>query len=128
MKLRTRKLFWLAVFAVLVTIEVLIALFVHDRFIRPYIGDLIVVWCVYAFCRVLCPVHPPSLLPLYVFLFAFSVEFAQLLHIVDLLGLSNSRFFSILIGGTFDIADLLCYAFGCCLLAVFQKNASSNPQ
>ena len=37
--------FW--IFLLLLIIEVLIALFVHDRFVRPYIGDVLVVMVLY---------------------------------------------------------------------------------
>jgi hypothetical protein len=34
---------YLIVFTVLLSIEVLIAIYVHDTFIRPYVGDMLVV-------------------------------------------------------------------------------------
>ena len=37
---------------ILLTIEVLIALFVHDAFVRPYIGDVLVVVVIYTFVRI----------------------------------------------------------------------------
>ena len=37
---------------ILLIIEVLIALFVHDAFIRPYIGDVLVVIVIYTFVRI----------------------------------------------------------------------------
>lgn len=35
----------------LFVIEVLIALFVHDNFIRPYVGDVLVVILIYCFVK-----------------------------------------------------------------------------
>jgi len=35
----------------LLLIEILIALFVHDEFIRPYVGDALVVIVLYCECR-----------------------------------------------------------------------------
>ena len=52
-------------------LELFIALFVRDNFIRPYVGDMLVVVLVYTCVRVLFP-EKPRLLPLYVFLFAAS--------------------------------------------------------
>ena len=104
---------------VLTAIEVLIALFVHDSFVRPYVGDMLVVIVVYCFVRIIIPegVH---LLPLYVFLFAALVEVLQFFHIVDVVGLGGSAFFRTLIGGTFDIKDVACYGIGCVLLGVLE--------
>ncbi len=42
---------YLSAFFILLTIEVFIALFVHDNFIRPYIGDVLVVIVIYTFIR-----------------------------------------------------------------------------
>lgn len=104
---------------ILLVIEVLIALYVHDTFIRPYIGDVLVVIVIYTFIRIFIP-EGYRLLPLYVFIFAAGVEVLQLFHIVDILGLGDNRFFKILIGSVFDIKDVLCYAVGCLLLGGYE--------
>lgn len=100
-------------------VELLIALFVRDNFIRPYVGDMLVVVLIYTFLRILFP-EKPRLLPLYVFLFAAFVEGLQAINIVELLGLQDSRFFSVLIGTTFDWKDIACYGVGCVLLGVWE--------
>lgn len=104
---------------VLLLIEVLIALYVHDDIIRPYGGDILVVIPVYTFIRVFFP-DKPVLLPLYVFLFAVLVEFLQYIHIVDILGLSDSIFWSTVIGVGFDWKDIGCYAIGCIVLGIYE--------
>lgn len=102
---------------ILLSIEVFIALFVHDTFVRPYIGDVLVVIVIYTFVRIFVP-EGCVLLPLYVFVFAAGVEVLQLFHMVDLLGLGDSRFFRTLIGSVFDMKDILCYAVGCLILFI----------
>ena len=110
------RLAYAALTIVLVFIEVLIALFVHDRFIRPYAGDIIVVIVLYTFMRIWIPQGHKLLIPS-IFLFAVLVELLQYINIVGILGLSDSRFFSILIGGVCDPKDIACYAVGCLILA-----------
>ena len=100
-------------------LELFIALFVRDDFIRPYVGDMLVVVLIYTFLRIIFP-ERPRLLPLYVFLFAAGVEALQGIRIVDLLGLQNNRFFSVLIGTTFDWKDIFCYGAGCVLIGVWE--------
>lgn len=100
-------------------LELFIALFVRDAFIRPYVGDMLVVVLVYTCVRVLLP-EKPRLLPLYVFLFAAGVEALQGMGIVELLGLQDNRFFSVLIGTTFDWKDIVCYGVGCTLLGLWE--------
>lgn len=114
-----KRVFFLLATIVLIMLEFLIALFVHDNFVRPYLGDVIVVVVVYCFVRIFIP-EKVYLLPLYVFLFTVLVEVLQYFHIVDLLGLGNSTFFRVLIGGVFDLKDILCYGVGCLLLGVWE--------
>jgi len=118
-KLQKKRLFYLIAAIFIFLIEVFIALFVRDRFIRPYVGDMLVVILIYTFLRVVLP-EKPRLLPLYVFLFAALVEGLQAIHVVELLGLQDSRFFSVLIGTTFDWKDIACYAVGCVLLGLWE--------
>jgi len=100
-------------------VALLIALFVRDNFIRPYLGDVLVVVLLYVFLRIFFP-ERPILLPLYVFLFAAGVEVLQGIRIIELLGLQNNRFFSVLIGTTFDWKDMVCYGVGCMALGVWE--------
>ena len=104
---------------ILLIIEVLIALFVHDAFIRPYVGDVLVVIVIYTFVRIFIP-ERCVFLPLFVFVFATLVEVLQLFNIVDLLGIGDNGFFRVLIGSVFDIKDVLCYAVGCLILGGYE--------
>lgn len=106
-----RQLLYLVLFLALVAVEVLIALFVHDGFVRPYVGDVIVVAVIYCFIRIFIP-NGVRLLPLFVFIFAAAVEVAQYFNYADLLGLGNNTFFRILLGTSFSYIDIICYAVG----------------
>ena len=114
-----KRLAYLFATLMLLGIEVVIALFVRDDFVRPYVGDVLVVVVIYTFVRTFVP-EKIRLLPLYVFLFAVGVEGLQAVNIVEWLGLSNNRIFSILIGSTFDFKDIICYAVGCVLLGGYE--------
>ena len=114
-----KRVLYLLLTLALIAVEVLIALYVHDDFIRPYIGDVLVVVVIYIFLRIWIP-NGAMLLPVYVFLFAVGVEILQYFHIVDKLGLADNRFMRILIGGTFDWKDILCYGVGCGILMVIE--------
>ena len=106
----------------LLAVEVLIALFVHDDFIRPYIGDVLVTVLICAFMRIFIP-QSVKMLPLYVFIFAAGVEVLQYFRIVEVLGLSENRFFSVLIGSVFDVKDIVCYGVGCVIVFTVEKFA-----
>ena len=101
-------------FAVILIIEILIALFVRDSFIRPYGGDILVTILICCFMRMIF-MGKIQLLPLWVFLFAVTVEVLQYFDIVSILGLGDIKFFVILIGNSFSFVDIICYAVGCVL-------------
>ncbi|NYB73573.1 DUF2809 domain-containing protein [Sedimentibacter hydroxybenzoicus DSM 7310] len=109
-----------AAFILLVLAEVFIALYVHDNFIRPYVGDILVVVVIYCAVRTLFP-NKITLLPLWIFLFAVFVEFLQYVGIVSILGLNENEFFRVLMGSVFDWKDIICYGIGFILLVVYEK-------
>lgn len=110
---RLRKIY-AVLFAVLLLVEICIALFVRDRFIRPYGGDILVTLLLCCLVRIFIP-QKLRLMPLGVFLFAALVEVGQYFDFAALLGLADIPFFSVLLGRSFSAADLLCYAAGCAL-------------
>ena len=122
MNTEKRKLrMWYAIaFIVIFAIEVLIALFVRDSFIRPYGGDILVTILICCFARILFPQKIRSL-PVWVFLFALAVEIGQYFDFVTLLGLGEIRFFRILLGTSFSFFDILCYGIGCLIFYMCEK-------
>lgn len=108
---KTRLTYALLFLSVLLS-EILIALFVNDDFVRPYVGDMLVTVLICCFVRIFFPTGA-KLLPVYVFLFAAAVEVCQYFDFVKLFGLEGNRFISVLLGRTFSLADILCYAAGC---------------
>lgn len=115
-----KRVYYIVLTVILLAVEVLIALFVHDRIVRPYIGDMLVVVVIYAFVRIWIP-DSVRLLPLYVFLFATGVEILQYFNLVELLGVADHKFLRILLGTSFDVKDILCYAAGCALVWVAER-------
>ena len=62
--------------SILFVAEVLIALFVRDKFVRPYFGDYLVVILIYCSIRAFIKVSPIKL-AIGVLVFAYSVEVLQ---------------------------------------------------
>ena len=83
-----KRIFYIISFLVIFCIEVFIALYVRDSFVRPYMGDALVVVLVYSFVRIFIPTGVPRL-PFYVFLFACFVEVLQYFQLVETLGITN---------------------------------------
>lgn len=110
--MKNKRILYLLIFCGLLAIEVVIALFVNDSFVRPYVGDVLVTLLLCCLCRVIVP-SKIRLLPIYVFVFAACVEIGQYFDLVALLGLADNRILSVTLGRTFSWADLVCYAVGC---------------
>lgn len=119
MEKRTKRVAYFLAFILILAMEVYIALFVHDAFVRPYVGDALVVVVIYFFVRIFIT-EACRLLPFYVFVFAAGVEALQYIHIVERLGLEGNVFLRTLIGTSFDWMDILCYGVGCMLLALWE--------
>lgn len=117
--MKNPRIISLITFAALLITEIFIALYVHDDFIRPYMGDVLVIPVIYSFIRIFIPLKC-RLMPLYVFAFAVFTELMQYIKIVDILHI-ESRFLRILIGTSFSFADILCYLAGSIIVMIWQK-------
>lgn len=118
MKLKSykKRLIFLTVFVLLFALEALIAVYVHDNFVRPYVGDMIVTVVVWAFARIIFP-DKFKLMSVYVMIFAIFVEIGQYFNYVDLLGITNPVLVTMM-GTSFAWADIACYAVGCVIAGI----------
>jgi len=100
--------------------EVLIALFVRDRFIRPYLGDVLVVILMYCSIRsfLRSPIIP---LAAAVLIFSFIIEFLQYMNLVERLGLGESKIARTIIGSSFSWFDILSYIAGIAITLAVEK-------
>lgn len=113
------RLSYAAVAALLLASEILIALFVHDSFLRPYGGDILVTVLLCAALRIIFLEN--KWLPLWVFSLSLLVEVAQGVKLFTLLGFDRVPFLRVLLGTTFSVLDVLCYAAGCMIFFIAEK-------
>ena len=99
-----KRLYYLITFIILMVIEILIAVYVHDSFIRPYVGDILVIGVLYTLIRVILPERIPYL-PYLLFVFATTIEILQYFDFSSLFDFMNSKVLKIVLGSTFDIKD-----------------------
>lgn len=116
---------YFALTLILFVIEVCIALFVNDTFVRPFLGDVIVVWFVYYFIRSFIAIKP-IYIAVFTLLFSFAVEMGQYFKLIEILGLQEYKWARIVIGTSFSWWDMLCYVVGFLLLFVFDKHLRKN--
>lgn len=112
-------------FILIFLIEILIASFVNDEFIRPTLGDFLVVILIYCFVRSFFNLSVLTS-AIFVLIFSFVVESLQYFRIVDLLGLQNSKIARIVIGTVFSWLDILAYTLGICFVLIVESKTSSK--
>ena len=95
----------------LLVIELIIAGYVRDRFIRPFFGDVLAVMLIFSFFRIFYKGKGLNL-GIGVLLFAFTIETLQYINFVKIVGLENNKIATIVFGATFDWLDLLAYVVG----------------
>ncbi len=94
----------------LLVIEVTIAVFIHDQFIRPFFGDFLVVIFVYCGLRIFNQnILKTALLSL---LIAFFIEILQYFKFIEITGLIKYKILAVVIGNSFSWLDILAYSFG----------------
>ena len=100
--------------------EVSIALFVKDKIIRPFVGDVLVVILIFCFLRTFLQMNVFKT-AFGVLIFAFSIEILQYFDFVKLIGMENNRIISTALGRTFEWLDFIAYFIGFLLIFFFER-------
>lgn len=107
------------IFLSIFIIEVCIAIFIKDNFIRPYFGDYLVIFLVYFFVLSFIKADKNKI-ALAVLAFAFFVEIIQYFQILSYFNLEKNRILRIVAGNTFSFEDLMIYTLA--FLTIFFSN------
>ncbi len=102
--------------AFLFAIEGLIALFVRDRFVRPYLADALAVAMVSCAIRAVSNLRPLTAAAI-AFGVAVVIQVGQYVGVLRLVGLQGSTLARTVLGHGFDLRDFPAYAAGA--LAMF---------
>ena len=117
---------WYFVAAVfLFIVEILIALYVHDQIVRPYIGDFLVVILLYCFVRAFLDANAVKV-AVGVLIFAYLIEFLQYLDLIAFLGLQKSRLANVVLGNYFEWIDMVAYTLGIVAVIIFESMRKYN--
>jgi hypothetical protein len=101
----------------LFAVEISIALFIQDRLVRPFVGDMLVVILIFTVCRSVINVNHFRL-ALCVLIFSFAVEIGQYFNLISILGLQHIELARTIVGTTFDFHDLFAYSAGILLIFI----------
>lgn len=105
---------------VLFITEVLIAVFVHDTFIRPTFGDVLVVMLMYCGIRTFVEASYRSV-TLVTLLLAYIIEVTQYFNLIVYLGLEHSTLARCILGSSFSWGDMLAYTVGVAVIWVVER-------
>tara|TARA_R100000935_G_scaffold56494_1_gene88169 strand:+ start:896 stop:1297 length:402 start_codon:yes stop_codon:yes gene_type:complete len=108
-------------------LEIIIARYVNDNFVRPYLGDFLVVILLYCFLMTITNFSVLKSL-LIVLIFSFSIEFLQLLNIEEILRIKTSKILMLVLGNSFSVLDLGAYCLGLlfCYFLEYRKTFYKN--
>lgn len=105
---------------ILFIIEVLIALYINDQFVRPYMGDVFVVMLIYCFVKAFFNL-PVLKTTIGVLLFSYLIEALQYFQFVKRVGLDHSRLANVVIGNYFAWEDILAYTVGAVIILLAER-------
>lgn len=121
------------VYAVIATaiflIEICIALFVRDSFVRPVLGDVLAVVLVYSGVLAIVDLRPAAA-ALIAFMVGVGVEALQYANALTHLGLERVPVARIVLGTTFSWGDIVAYAVGAFVALAADthwRNATPRP-
>ena len=112
------------VFAFLFLVEVLIAAFLNDPFIRPYVGDFLAVILIYSFLKSFTNLSVKQA-AIGTLLFAYAVEFFQYLGLIRWLGLEDNLAAKLILGHAFSWEDMIAYTLGILLVLIVERKRSN---
>lgn len=110
---------YLLISVFILTIEVCIALFVRDAFIRPYFGDYLATILVYTTLRAFLSISVRKAL-FFSIVISYAVEFFQSVNGLKTLGWNTNELLNTVAGSTFDWGDMIAYTVGVMTVYLFE--------
>ena len=124
--MKKERIKYIIIFGITFILEIIIAKYVHDKIIRPYVGDILVVICLYTFAKSIF-VDKIKWLSLYVLILAVIVEILQYFNYAQIL-FGDNKIAKTLLGSSFDVKDILCYVAGYIIIILGEKFLSKRKE
>ncbi|GLB51801.1 hypothetical protein NBRC110019_08400 [Neptunitalea chrysea] len=117
-----KQLHYLYLTVFFLVVEICIALFFHDRFIRPIFGDYLIVFLVYCGLKTVIKFKPITAIIITI-LFAYAVEITQYINILKILNIQPNLATKLILGSSFEWVDMLAYTLGVLTIYYIEYNA-----
>lgn len=111
----------------LLGLEIGIARFAHDRFVRPYVGDFLATILVYCLLKSVWAA-PAGRAVAVALLVSYAIELAQLAHLLSWLGWQHARLARLVLGSQFEWGDMLAYSLGAALVLGLEHGRRTAAQ
>jgi Protein of unknown function (DUF2809) len=102
---------YLVISILLLIVEIIIALFVNDQFIRPLFGDylasILLFYMIATFVKI-----SKNKIAIITLLISYTIEILQHIHILERLDLDKIKILNIVLGNSFSWTDMLAYTLG----------------
>lgn len=102
---------YLVISILLLIVEIIIAIFVNDQFIRPIFGDylasILLFYMIATFSKL-----SENKIALITLLISYTIAILQYIHILELLHLDKIKILKIVLGNSFSWTDMLAYTLG----------------
>lgn len=121
--MKNTKIKYFIGFIITLLIEVIIALCIKNNIIRNYIGDVLVIICIYFLAKTIFE-NKLKNIAIYILILGILVEILQYFNITQYIA-GNSKALKIILGSTFDIKDIICYIIGYCIIKLCEKHIDS---
>ncbi|MEC4004810.1 DUF2809 domain-containing protein [Flavobacterium sp. SUN052] len=109
--MKSIKTKYLIISCCILFIEITIAVFVNDQFIRPIFGDylasILVFYLLATFLK-----NDLNKIAIISLLISYTIEFSQYFHILELFHLDKIKILKIILGNSFSWTDMLAYTLG----------------
>lgn len=115
------NLYYCIAFIVLLLIEIAIAVFLKEGFIRHTFGDYLVVILLYCFFKSFISGAQWGIV-IFTLIIAYVIEFLQLTNFLQLLGLHHHKLANIVFGNSFSVQDLIAYTLGIFTVLIFENS------
>jgi hypothetical protein len=121
----TSRTIYLSVFVGILAVEVCIALFVRDAFIRPYFGDFLATILVYVAIRGFTSLSVRNSLIISLVI-SYSVKTLQAVNVLDFTGFNSNEAVSVIMVSSFDWGDMLAYTIAGLSILLFENKINHS--
>ena len=115
---------FLSYFLLLLLVETAIALWIHDAFVRPFLGDFLATITLYMLIKGLAGTSTERAL-FWSLLISYLIEGLQYVQFLSLINLHDHKLLSIVLGSYFHWGDMLAYTLGAAVVFIVHKQTQT---